>query len=254
MHKNKQGLKSHKKLLSVIVPAYKEKTIKKDLETINKTLRAGLPAEYDYEIICVVDGSPDDTEEQARGVKSDKVKVYSYPENKGKGYALKFGMEKSKGDLVSFLDAGREIHPAGMMMLMAHMDWYKADIIVGSKMHPVSRVSYPFFRRMMSLGYYLLMKTLLNIPVRDTQSGIKIFKRNVVEKILPKLTVERYAADVEMLALAKHLGFDRIFEAPVEIHYKFDSLTHASNVRDIIRMIWDTLLVFWRLKVVHSYD
>lgn len=251
---NAKGKKTHQKLLSVIVPAYKEKTIKKDLEIVDETLRAGLPAEYNYEIICVVDGSPDDTESQAKKVKSDKVKVFSYPDNRGKGYALKFGMEKSKGDLVSFLDAGREIHSTGMMMLMAHMDWYKADVIVGSKMHPVSRVKYPLFRRLMSLGYYLLMKILLNIPVRDTQSGIKIFKRKVVEKILPKLTVERYAADVEMLALARYFGFDRIFEAPVEIQYRFDSLTHASTLRGILRMIWDTLGVFWRLKIVHSYD
>ncbi len=246
--------KVKQRLLSVIVPAYREKTIRKDLETIDETLRKGLPADYDYEIICVVDGSPDDTEKQAREVKSKKVKVIAYETNRGKGYALRYGMREARGELISFLDAGREIGSTGIMMLMAHMDWYKADVIVGSKMHPVSRVEYPLVRKSMSLGYYLLMKILLNIRVHDTQSGIKIFKRKVVEEILPKLAVERYATDVEMLALARHYGHDRIYEAPVEIHYRFDSLTHASTLGEILRMVWDTIGVFWRLKILGYYD
>ncbi len=243
-----------KKLLSVIVPAYKERTIKRDLEDIDNTLREGLPEDYNYEIICVVDGSPDDTEEQARKVKSPKVKVLSYEKNMGKGFAVRYGIEHSKGELVSFLDAGREIHSRGIMMLMAHMDWYNADIIVGSKMHPVSQVKYPIIRRILSLGYYLITKILLRVAVRDTQSGLKIFKRKVLEKILPKLHVQRYAMDVEMLALAEYFGFRRIFEAPVEIQYNFKSLTHASTLKDILRMFWDTFFVFYRLYILHYYD
>lgn len=248
--------KSDKKtLLSVVVPAYKqERTIKADLENIENTLKKGLSANYDYEIICVVDGSPDKTESEARKVKSAKIKIISYEVNHGKGYAVRRGMEESRGELISFLDAGREIRASGIMMLMAHMDWYDADIIVGSKSHPASRVKYPFKRKILSFGYHYLVKILLGIEVGDTQSGIKIFKRKVVTKILPKLQVEAYAMDIEMLALARHYGFDRIYEAPIEIQYNFEDLTHASTVGKMLRMVWDTIQVFYKLKIAHYYD
>lgn len=245
--------KQEKRLLSVVVPAYKqEKTIKKDLENIKKTLQKGLTADFNFEILCVVDGRLDRTEEEAKKVKSKQVKVYSYKENKGKGYAVRYGMKKAKGDLISFLDAGMDISPKGIMMLMAHMDWYDADIIVGSKRHPVSRVNYPILRHILSFGYHWIVKLLFRIPITDTQSGLKIFKKEVVEKILPKLIVERYAMDIEMLAVAKHVGFDRIYEAPIEV--RFDRETSSIKWSTSFRMAWDTFLVFWRLKVLHYYD
>ncbi len=243
-----------KNLLSVIVPAYKERTIKKDLEEIDAVLKNGLPKNYDYEVICVVDGSPDDTYKKAKKVKSDKVTVLTYETNMGKGYAVRYGMAKARGDLISFMDAGREISAKGMMMLMTHMDWYNADIIVGSKRHPASYVHYPFFRHIFSVEYHLMIRILFGLRLTDTQSGLKIFKREVIEKILPKLLVKRYAMDIEMLAVAKRFGFTRIYEAPIEIRYSFDSLTHASTLRSVSRMVWDTLAVFYRLKITRYYD
>jgi len=247
-------LKNNKqKLLTVVVPAYKkERTIKADLELIVKTLMDGLPQEYDYEIICVVDGRLDATEERAKKVKSEKIKVLGYKENRGKGYAVRYGMKEAKGDVVSFLDAGLEISPKGIMMLMAHMDWYNADIIVGSKRHPASRVNYPLKRKIFSVGYHFGIKLMFGLPLRDTQSGIKIFRREVVDAILPRLLVKRYAMDIEMLAVAKHLGFDRIYEAPIEVH--FDKSTTTIDWKTVFRMAWDTLGVFYRLRVLHYYD
>lgn len=240
-------------LLSVIVPAYKqEKTIKKDLETIDQMLKDGLPSEYSYEIICVVDGVLDKTRQQAKKVKSPKVEVLAYKENKGKGYAVRYGMLRSKGNLVSFLDSGMDISPRGIMMLMAHMDWYNADVIVGSKRHPVSKVNYPLLRHILSVGYHLGSKILFRLPLTDTQSGIKIFKRKVVEKILPRLLVKRYAIDIEMLAVARHLGFKRIYEAPIEV--EFDEGTSAIDWSTVFKMAWDTAAVFYRLKILRYYD
>lgn len=236
----------------MIVPAYRqEKTIKKDLENINFSLSQGLK-DTDYEIICVVDGKLDGTEQEARKVKSRKVKVYSYKENQGKGYAVRFGMKKAKGDIISFLDAGMDISPKSLMMLIAHMDWYEADIIVGSKRHPVSRVNYPLRRKLYSIGYHFGAKILFGLPLTDTQSGIKIFKRKVVKKILPKLLVKRYAMDIEMLAVARHFGFKRIYEAPIEVH--FDQNTSRIKWPTIFRMAWDTLAVFYRLKILRYYN
>lgn len=238
--------------LSVIVPAYKqEKTIKNDLENVIDTLEQGL-TNIDFEVICVVDGKLDQTYEKALEVKSENLKVFEYQENQGKGYAVRYGMSKAKGDLISFLDAGMDISPKGIMMLMAHMDWYNADIIVGSKRHPVSQVNYPFLRKILSKGYHFGSKLLFKLPLTDTQSGIKIFRREVVDRILPRLLVKRYAMDIEMLAVAKYLGFERIYEGPIEV--RFDKSTSAVEWKTAFYMAWDTLAVFYRLKILHYYD
>lgn len=240
-----------KKTLSVIVPAYKqEKTIRADLENIVQVLSEGLE-NVDYEIICVVDGNLDSTVSQARKIKSSKLKVYEYEKNRGKGYAVRFGMSRAKGDYISFLDAGMDISPKGIMMLMAHLEWYNADIIVGSKRHPASRVNYPVLRHLYSIGYHWLVRILFGLPLRDTQSGIKIFKREVLEKILPRLLVKKYAMDIEMLAVAWNLGFRRIYEAPIEV--TFDKKTSAIRGKTIIDMLLDTLAVFYRLKILQYY-
>lgn len=241
-----------KKLLSVIVPAYlQEKTIKKDLGNIDRVLKEGL-REYDYEIICVVDGNLDNTFSNAKRIESSKIKVFGYDVNKGKGYAVRYGMVRSKGELVSFLDAGMDISPKGLMMLMAHMEWYDADVIVGSKRHPVSRVNYPILRYILSLGYHFGVKLLFGLSLTDTQSGIKIFKRKVVEKVLPRLLVKRYAMDIEMLAVARELGHKRIYEAPIEV--KFDARTSNIKWSTILHMLKDTLAVFYRLKILRYYS
>lgn len=239
-------------LLSIIIPAYKqEKTIKKDLESIDRVLMQGLK-NYDYEIICVVDGEVDGTLKEVRKIKSKKFKVFGYRDNKGKGYAVRYGMARAKGHLISFLDAGMDISPKGIMMLMAHMEWYNADVIVGSKRHPVSRVNYPLRRRIYSIGYHFMVKLLFGLPLTDTQSGIKIFKRKVVEKVLPRLLVRTYAMDIEMLSVAKYLGFGRIYEAPIEV--RFGKRTSKIRWHTIFRMCLDTIAVFYRLKILRYYD
>ena len=245
--------KSKKNLLSVIVPAYKqEKTIKADLENIDATLREGLQGRYDYEIICVVDGQVDGTEKKAKELTLPKLKVVSYLANLGKGHAVKYGMSNASGDLISFLDAGRDISPKGMMMLLAHMEWYNADIIVGSKRHMASQVEYPLWRKLLSWGYHFGVRVLFGLRLTDTQSGIKIFKREVIEKILPRLLVKRYAMDIEMLAVARYLGFKRVYEAPIEV--TFNRETSAINWHTIYKMLLDTLAVFYRLHILHYYD
>ena len=245
-------MQKNRKLLSVVVPTYKqEKTIKRDLKMIDNSLSEGLPGDYDYEVVCVVDGFLDDSYKQAKKVKSPKIKVFGYRKNQGKGYAVRYGMKKAKGSLISFIDAGMEISPKSINMLMAHLEWYNADVIVGSKRHPVSRVNYPITRRILSIGYYLGVKVLFGVKLTDTQSGIKIFKRKVVEKILPRLLVKRYAMDIEMLAVARSLGFKRIYEAPIEV--KFDRGTSRIDWDTSFKVLWDTIAVFYRLKILRYY-
>ncbi|MBI3397451.1 glycosyltransferase [Candidatus Woesebacteria bacterium] len=239
------------KLLSVVVPAYRqEKTIQTNLERIQNVLE---PTNYNYEIICVVDGLVDNTYENAKKINSRNIKVLGYKENQGKGHAVKLGMSKARGDVIAFIDAGLELDPETLLMGLEHYKWYKADIIVGSKRHPASKVDYPWQRRIFSIGYQMMVRMLFGLKIRDTQLGMKLFKREVLVNILPKLVVKRYAFDIEMLAVAYYFGFKRIYESPVEIHYDFKDLTHSSTLKSIIRMFWDTLAVFYRLKILRYY-
>lgn len=240
-------------LLSVIVPIYKqEKTIADDLSTIIYSLDR---IRYNYEVIAVVDGiTVDNSYKIARTIKSPKLKVIGYQHNHGKGYAVRYGMAHTNGDYVAFIDAGMEIDPNGISLILEHMEWYNADIIVGSKRHPASVVKYPLDRKIISFGAQVFSRLFLGIKIRDTQAGLKIFKRKVLVKVLPRLLVKSYAFDLEILSVANYLGFTRIYEAPVKLKYVFTSLTHATGVKTIYRSLIDALAVFYRLKIIHYYD
>lgn len=243
--------KSH--FLSVIVPIYKqEKTIADDLTTILYNLSQ---LRYDYELIAVIDGTNiDNSYKIVKKIHNHKLKAIGYRHNHGKGYAVRFGMAHTKGDYVAFIDSGMEIDPNGLSMILEHMEWYNADIVVASKRHPASFVKYPLNRLVVSFGAQIISRFLLGIKVKDTQAGLKIFKRKVLIKVLPRLLVKNYAFDLEILAVANHLGFRRIYEAPIKLKYAFNSLTHATGLKIIYRSLIDALAIFYRLKIIHYYN
>lgn len=246
-------------LLSLIIPAYKaERFIEKNLRDVKEVLDQ---TRYPYEIICVVDGEIDKTFERAQKVAEkcpNVIKVEGYLRNMGKGHAVRYGMARSHGDIVGFVDAGFELNPNSISMLLEHFEWYNADIIIGSKRHPVSKVEYPWQRKILSLGYQILVRVLFNLKVRDTQVGMKFFRREVLEKTLPRLLVKAFAFDVEMLAVANYLGFKRIFESPIEIKMKFkgglSTIASKGFISTAWSMLWDTVAVFYRLRILHYYD
>jgi len=247
-----------KKLLSVIVPAYRqEKTIVKDLKNIESVLKQ---VRYDYEIICVVDGQVDKTFDKAKKISSSTIKVIGYEQNHGKGYAVRYGMARARGELIAFIDAGMEINPNGISMVMEHMEWYEADIIIGSKRHPASQVYYHTSRRIISFFYQLFVRIFTGLNVRDTQAGLKIFRREVLSEVLPRLLVKRYAFDLELLLVAHRLGYKKIYEAPIKLAYNSKDTTHAVTLKDffkpngLLSSLIDTLAVLYRLKVIHYYD
>ena len=245
------------KLISVIVPCFRqEKTISKDLKRIKTVLDK---LRYPTELICVIDGRVDGTFEKASSFakKYDNVKVVGYETNKGKGYAVRFGMAESHGQIIAFVDAGMDLNPNGLSMLLEHFEWYNADIIIGSKRHPASKVDYPWQRRFLSVGYQLLVWLLFGLRVRDTQVGMKFFKSEVLEKVLPRLLVKRFAFDIEILAVANYLGYRRIFEAPVDVTLRFgeaSSITSQKFLRTVFLMLKDTLAVYYRLNILNYYS
>jgi len=239
--------------LSVVIPAFKqEKTIVRDVKNIIEALNA---LDCNYEIIIVIDGLVDNTYKEALKLKSKNIKVIAYKDNHGKGHAVRYGMMHARGDVIGFIDSGMDINPAGFKMLLNHMEWYNADVIVGSKLHPVSKVEYPAVRTVLSWGYRLLTQALFGFKVKDTQVGLKFFKKKVIRDVLPRLLVKRFAFDIELLAVSYALGYKRIFEAPIEINFNVSNSTIISRRLwyIITLMVWDTLAVFYRLHIKHYY-
>lgn len=244
-------------LVSVIVPAYNQvKTIKEDLRNIHEAMTK---TRWDFEIIMVNDGSSDRTFSEAKKVKKKNIKVYGYKKNYGKGYAVKYGMARARGDIIAFIDSGMDIDPNGISLILEHMLWYDSDIIVASKRHSASKVNYSFLRKLYSETYYLLVKMLFGLRVRDTQAGLKIYKREVLEKAMPRLLIKNFAFDIELLAVAHHLGFTNIHEGPVQLSLNFKESSKWKKHMlfldpNIMKMLSDTLAVFYRLKILKYYD
>lgn len=241
------------KLLSLVVPAYKqENTIKKDIENLIKALSE---LDLEYEIIVVVDGHLDKTAEIAKSTKNKHIKVLGYEKNIGKGFAIKYGIREAAGDVIGFIDAGMDIDPSEISIMLNIMDWNNADIVIGSKLHPESKVSYPTIRRILSWGYRILTRILFGFKVKDTQVGLKLFRKNVAKEVFSKIIVKRFAFDVEVLAVAYKLGYTKIYEAPIKLNFTgISTITSTSFWRVIYWMLWDTAAVFYRLKILHYYD
>ncbi len=240
-------------LLSLIIPSYKqEKTIVKDVKKIKKTMDT---IKKPYEMIVVIDGKLDSTESMLKNAKIPHVKIVGYENNHGKGYAVRYGMANAKGDRIAFLDAGMDLNPEGLALLLNQMEWNKADIVIGSKLHPLSRVKYPWQRKILSWGYRSIVKMMFGLSISDTQVGLKVFRRKVLEDVLPRLLVKRYAFDIEILSVAYHLGYKKIIEAPVELTFNsWSSITSTNFIKTIGKMLWDTVAVFYRLRILHYYD
>lgn len=237
--------------LSVVMPAFNEAAL------IERTLRetvAALGCVGELEIVVVDDGSVDGTADIAEEFAKDspvRVRVMRLPRNRGKGYALNAGARLTGGDLVAFLDADLDLHPQQLLDLLDVMSRSGADVVIGSKLHPGSKVKCPPLRRFLSVGYFWMVRALFGLPIHDTQTGIKLFRAHVLDVVVPRLLVRRLAFDLEMLAVANRFGFV-IAEAPVELD--FQRSVGRINLRDAARVFVDTLAVFYRLKLRRWYD
>jgi len=248
------------RLLSLVLPAYKqEKTIAEDINNLSKVLST---LNVEYELIVVVDGFLDKTYEIAKSLEQrtknkeqrfGALQVLGYEENEGKGFAIKHGVEKAKGDIIGYIDAGMDLDPAEIRFMLDIFDWNNADIVIGSKLHPDSKVNYPTFRKILSFGYRMLVKTLFRFDVKDTQVGLKIYRRRVAKEVFPRIIVKRFAFDVEVLAVARLYGYTKIFEAPVKLRFRPGSITSVNFLKTIALMLVDTLAVFYRMHFLNFY-
>lgn len=238
------------KEVSIILPAYNEghrlsEVVREAIDTLEEMAD-------EWEIIIVDDGSTDLTPQVAKSLaeSDERIKYVRLDKNVGKGFALKKGFELSKGELVAFLDADMDLNPRQLKYYAEIMEREGVDAVIGSKRHPFSKVNYPLKRKVLSNVYFLLVKALFNLNVKDTQVGLKLFKRRVLEEVMPKIQVKRYALDVEILANAVRRGY-KVIEAPVELDFKLGSKV---NWREICWMLIDTLNIAYKMHVKRSYD
>jgi glycosyltransferase involved in cell wall biosynthesis len=205
-----------------------------------------------FELIVVSDGSIDDTPARATESGDHRIRVLHHPVNVGKGYAVCVGIAHARGRYIGWLDADLDIAPEAVVAAMLVLDRSAADAAIGSKRHPDSHVEYPMIRRFLSVGYYSLVRLLLRVDVRDTQTGAKVYRREVLDTVAPLLLIKRYAFDLEVLAVAAEFGFDRIQEIPIRLRYQRFTGTGITS-RAVRNMFIDTLAIAYRIHIRHWY-
>ena len=240
--------------LSVVMPVY----------NLSATIEGNLVATAELfdshsiraELVPVDDGSADGTADAIRRAAARQyshvvVKPVFCERNGGKGAALKAGFAASTGEYVMLLDGDLDIHPKQTPWFFEQVAKNGADIVVGSKRHRRSVVQYPWHRRVVSWVYFTLVRMFIGLPLTDTQTGMKLFRRQVLGDALARMLVKTYAFDLELLAIAHERGA-KIAEAPVVIRFgnKFGALSPTT----VKTMALDSLAVFYRLRLLRYYS
>lgn len=221
--------------ISVIIPEYKETNIFTNLPKIEEYVSK---VTNDYEIIVVDDGSPHVFFKQLLSVYKDnpRIIVLRNIHNIGKGAAIQHGVEYATKERVIFIDADLDISADQILGMITYHD----DVVIGSKMHKDSRVDYPFKRRVMSLGYYWLIKMMFGLPVKDTQSGLKMFTKRALDSIMP-YSIDRFAYDLEILVKLHNRGYT-IAECPIIVNHS--KKLGGVGARSVVTTFIDTVRVW----------
>ena len=185
--------------LSIVVPCYNEgKDIVKNIEKVKEYLKS---KDINHELILVNDGSTDNTEDLIKSIEG--VSAFSYSPNKGKGYAVKYGIEQATGDYTLFMDADLSTDLSAIEKVIELAPNY--DFIVGSRhaKGSVIKKKQPVFRVFIGWCCRVLVKMLFHTKLKDTQCGFKTFKTDVAKKIVSKQLINNFAFDVEYVYITK---------------------------------------------------
>jgi glycosyltransferase involved in cell wall biosynthesis len=233
--------------LSVIVPAYNEEL--RLLPTLER-LHAYLSAQpLHYEILVVDDGSKDrtcDVVETAMTTIPNLVLVRQFP-NRGKGAAVRRGMLAARGQIRVMCDADCSMPPEQLPRLLAPIIGCKAEIAIGSRYAEGAKsdVKQPYYRILWSRLCNKVIQRSLVPGVRDTQCGFKAFTAEAARDLFTLATIDGWAFDLEILALARRRGF-AIEEVGVE--WKDDNRSRVNPLKDMWKVIREALTIRRNIK------
>lgn len=244
-----------KPYLSVIIPAYNEaKRIPATLLDIDRVLRKRA---FTYEIIVVNDGSRDETAETARKLAKvvKNLKLIDNAMNQGKGGVVKQGMLMARGRYRLFTDADNSTSIDQFDNMIPYFRGEggagDCDVVVGSRAIKGSVLDppQPFYRQIPGKLGNIFIQCLLLWGIRDTQCGFKAFTDDAAEKIFARTRITGWGFDVEVLALAKALGY-RIREIPVV--WKNDPFSHV-RASAYLHVLLETIKIRWWLWIDAYY-
>jgi glycosyltransferase involved in cell wall biosynthesis len=220
--------------LSVVIPVYNEaKTIKEILARINQVV---LP--LTKEIIIVDDGSTDQTKEILADLKVSNCRIFCNENNRGKGAALRQGFLRATGDIILIQDADLEYDPAEYPKLLEPILTGKADVVFGSRFigSEPHRVLY-FWHYLGNKFLTIFSNALNNLTLTDMEVGYKVFSRQALDKILPRLSASRFGIEPEITSRVAQAKL-RVYEVGVSYNGRTYSEGKKINWRDGVAAIW----------------
>jgi len=231
--------------LSIVVPAFNEvRRIGKSLEHIRHYLESKL---FSAEVIVVDDGSSDRTLELLRevGAQFPALKILRNETNHGKGYTVRQGVLEARGEFVLFTDADLSAPIEETDKLLAEIELAQADAAVGSRalQRKLIGIHQPAFREYGGRFFNGLVRAATGLRVRDTQCGLKLFRRASTRRAFELLRVQGFGFDPELLFLIERLG-GKIVE--VAVRWNNDPATKVRVLPDAARACWDLVAIRWR--------
>ena len=233
--------------LSVVIPAYNEELrIGQTLSVIRTYLRQ---QPFTAEILVVDDGSQDGTAAtvQACDAALPPVRLLRNGRNRGKGFSVRQGFVHADGEYLLFSDADLSTPIEEVEKLFVALR-EPCDIAIGSRALPGSRVEVhqPRYRESLGRLFNRCVQTFAVPGIQDTQCGFKCFRRETALAICERMTVEGFGFDVEMLYLARRLGY-RVREMPVV--WRNSPQSRVRMWQDPASMLWD----LWRIRWNHLW-
>ncbi|MCD4811622.1 glycosyltransferase [bacterium] len=237
--------------ISLVIPTYKkEREVLDQLERLYGYLTR---KNSDFELIFVIDGYIDSTKEiLEKYIKKNRLKkvtVLGYKENKGKGYAVRYGMKRATGDIIGFIDADTDIAIRTLGYAIKAIKKDNISAVIPSKVHNNSNVELSLERLILSNALVELNRLFLKLPkeVTDIGCGLKLFKKDLIKSILPVLSVNDFAIDSDILNEIGKLNA-KVEVTPFFLN-KNRSDSTSTNIRAEVGMLKDILRLSLRDKV-----
>ena len=236
---------------SFIVPAYNEAArLPHSMRLLRDFFGGPAWASRRFEVLVVVEHSTDGTLDLAREAAGEQAnfQIVDNRVHRGKGFAVRSGMRQARGAVQFFMDADLSVPLEEIELFLAHFASHpEAQVLLGSRQHPESRIERPQGRLRETMGktFNRVLRSLSLLPFRDTQCGFKAFRREAAREIFELQTIDGFAFDVEVLLLAQSLGY-KITELPVRWLNSPESKVHI--VRDSLRMLGDAFSVSRRVR------